>query len=72
MNAQKLKFKIDENLSIEVADVFKQYGYNAETVLSEGLQGSSDEVKDLIFPPGIHVSPKAKNLKFYRPRDRRV
>lgn len=42
MSAGKLKFKFDENLPIEAANLFNEFGYDAETVLSEGLQGSTD------------------------------
>ena len=41
-----MKFKIDENLPLEVAEVLNEYGYNAETVFYEKLTGTVDE--DLI------------------------
>ena len=37
-----MKFKIDENLSIEVAELLRQTGYDAATVLEQELSGSSD------------------------------
>ncbi len=43
MSTQEFKFKIDENLPIEVAKVFNQFGYDTETVLDEELQGCKDE-----------------------------
>ncbi len=37
-----MRFKIDENLPIEVAEVLEQAGHQASTVLEEGLGGASD------------------------------
>ena len=44
MNSRQYKFKIDENLPLEVADLLSQFGYDVETVLSEGLEGSNDDI----------------------------
>ncbi len=37
-----MKFKIDENLPIEFADLFTARGYGATTVIGQKLQGKSD------------------------------
>ncbi len=37
-----MKFKLDENLPVEAADILKQAGYDTETVFSENLVGTSD------------------------------
>lgn len=37
-----MKIKIDENLPIDAADVFKTAGHDTESVYSEGLEGASD------------------------------
>ncbi|MDD2717502.1 MAG: DUF5615 family PIN-like protein [Candidatus Wallbacteria bacterium] len=37
-----MKFKIDENLPVEIADLLIEAGHDAETVPSEQLQGISD------------------------------
>jgi predicted nuclease of predicted toxin-antitoxin system len=37
-----MKFKIDENLPIEVAELLRQTGYDATTVLEHDLGGSAD------------------------------
>lgn len=37
-----MEFKIDENLPVEVADLLRQAGYDAVTVIEEQLGGSSD------------------------------
>ena len=37
-----MKFKIDENLPIEVAGLLRQTGYDVATVLEQDLGGSSD------------------------------
>jgi predicted nuclease of predicted toxin-antitoxin system len=37
-----MRFKIDENLPIEAADVLNQRGHDAETVFQEELNGASD------------------------------
>jgi predicted nuclease of predicted toxin-antitoxin system len=38
-----MRFKIDENLPIEVADILQKAGHDAETVFSEKLSGEDDE-----------------------------
>jgi len=40
-----MKFKIDENLPIEVSELLRQTGYDATTVLSGVLRGESYFVK---------------------------
>ncbi len=37
-----MKFKIDENLHSDAADLLKQHGYDARTVVDQGLRGHSD------------------------------
>ncbi len=37
-----MKFKIDENLPVDVAVLFRKHGYNAFTVLEQSLGGKSD------------------------------
>lgn len=37
-----MKFKVDENLPIDVTDVLAGAGYDAVTVMQQGLSGSSD------------------------------
>lgn len=39
-----MKFKIDENLPVEIAAVFQQAGHDTETVHSEGLAGVTDQL----------------------------
>lgn len=39
-----MKFKIDENLPLEVADVLREAGHDALTVVHQGLSGARDEV----------------------------
>lgn len=38
-----MKFKVDENLPIEVADLFEAAGHEASTVHEEGLGGAEDQ-----------------------------
>ena len=38
-----LRFKTDENLPVEIADLLTDAGYEAETVWSEHIHGSSDK-----------------------------
>jgi len=42
-HTEPLSFKIDENLSVEVADEFRNNGYNAITVGEQNMCGASDE-----------------------------
>jgi len=37
-----MKFKLDENLPVEAADILSQAGHDAHTVLHEGLGGAPD------------------------------
>ncbi|AFY73776.1 hypothetical protein Syn7502_01724 [Synechococcus sp. PCC 7502] len=39
-----MKFKIDENLPIEFADILKNNGYEASTIYSEALKGAKDTI----------------------------
>jgi predicted nuclease of predicted toxin-antitoxin system len=39
-----MKFKVDENLPIELADLSDQAGHDAVTVNDEGLGGVDDDV----------------------------
>jgi predicted nuclease of predicted toxin-antitoxin system len=41
-----VRFKIDENLPSETADVFRDAGHDAESVLDERLGGAPDPVID--------------------------
>ncbi len=37
-----MKFKVDENLPVEVAELLRQAGYDAATVFDEKLAGETD------------------------------
>ncbi len=39
-----MKFKLDENLPVELVYNIRSAGHEAETVVDEGLAGSSDEI----------------------------
>lgn len=39
-----MKIKLDENVSASLATVFENHGASVDTVVSEGLQGCSDDV----------------------------
>lgn len=38
-----MKFKIDENLPVEIADLFRNAGFDATTVLEQTLGGEADQ-----------------------------
>ncbi|MCB0195680.1 MAG: DUF5615 family PIN-like protein [Anaerolineae bacterium] len=38
-----MKFKVDENLPIEVAEVLQQAGYDAATIYDQNMVGEADE-----------------------------
>lgn len=38
-----MKFKVDENLPVEVASIFQEQGFAADTVSDESLSGADDE-----------------------------
>ena len=37
-----MKFKIDENLPVEIADILKSVNYDAVTVIDQGLRSARD------------------------------
>jgi predicted nuclease of predicted toxin-antitoxin system len=37
-----MKFKVDENLPVEVGNLFKENRFEASTVLEQGLGGKAD------------------------------
>ena len=39
-----MKFKIDENLPIEISEILNNAGYDSKTVNDQKLQGSKDSV----------------------------
>jgi predicted nuclease of predicted toxin-antitoxin system len=39
-----MKFKIDENLPIECAEILRESGFEADTVYDEGLNGNPDSI----------------------------
>ncbi len=39
-----MRFKVDENLPLEVAEILRDAGYDAVTVVEEGLGGEKDDV----------------------------
>ena len=38
-----MKFKVDENLPVEVADLFRKAGYDAATIHDQNLIGETDD-----------------------------
>lgn len=38
-----MKFKVDENLPIQIAELLRDFGYDAATVLEQQLGGASDK-----------------------------
>ena len=38
-----MRFKIDENLPIEIAEALQSSGFDARTVLEQGFQGKADD-----------------------------
>lgn len=39
-----MKFKVDENLAFEIAELLRDMGHEADTVTEEGLSGEPDSV----------------------------
>ena len=37
-----MRFKVDENLPVETAEVLRQEGFNAATVAEKGIKGATD------------------------------
>jgi predicted nuclease of predicted toxin-antitoxin system len=55
-----MKFKIDENLPVEIADLFRAAGFDAITVLEQTLGGEADQICDRLRA--------SKFLRLYRSR----
>ncbi|RCK79325.1 MAG: hypothetical protein OZSIB_0196 [Candidatus Ozemobacter sibiricus] len=68
-----LRFKTDENLPREAADLLRRYGHEVQTVHEEGLAGASDRVimaaslreKRILLTLDTDVA----DLRRYRPQD---
>lgn len=39
-----MKFKIDENLPVEIAEILKEKGYDATTTFDENINGEKDNI----------------------------
>ena len=68
-----MRFKIDENLPIEVAQALRDGGHDASTVLEEGLGGKSDtdvaalcQQETLVL---ITLDSDFADIRAYPPRD---
>lgn len=68
-----MKFKIDENLPIEVADILRHTGHEAHTVKDEQLKGSpDDQLIGVCKREGralITLDTGFLNIKHYPPED---
>ena len=68
-----MKFKIDENLPIEIADLLRDAGYEAETVADESLVGHDDsEIARACFNEGrilITLDKDFSDIRVYDPKD---
>ena len=38
-----MRFKLDENVTVEAADVLRRFGHDVDTVVAEGFQGAHDQ-----------------------------
>ena len=48
-----MKFKLDENLPVELVEDFRVLGHDADTIIDEGLRGAADPaVVDAAFSVG--------------------
>ena len=68
-----MHFKIDENLPVELADVLRKAGHNAETVHSENLTGADDQqLSDICLKEGralITLDIGFADIRTYPPED---
>lgn len=67
------RFKIDENLPVDIADLLRTSGYDAETVWSQGMQGASDallvEQCKLENRVIVTVDMGFADIRNYKPKD---
>ena len=68
-----MRFKIDENLPIEIADLLQQGGHEATTVSAERLTGSTDAVLSRVCSQGnralITLDTDFGDIRSYPPQD---
>ncbi len=68
-----IKFKIDENLPVEVAEIIIEKGYNASTINQENLSGISDiGIAEICKKEGrtlITLDMDFSDIRMYLPKD---
>jgi predicted nuclease of predicted toxin-antitoxin system len=68
-----MRFKIDENLPVELAELLREEGHEANTVLEEGLGGRADpdiasicQLEDLVL---ITLDTDFSDIRVYPPEE---
>ena len=68
-----MKFKIDENLPVEAADLLRGAGYDTDTVQEEGLAGAEDEaISERVRSEGraiVTLDLDFSDIRAYPPQD---
>jgi predicted nuclease of predicted toxin-antitoxin system len=68
-----VRFKVDENLPVEVADLLRDAGHDADTVSDEGLCGAADpDLGTLVRREGralITLDVGFADIRSYPPKD---
>lgn len=68
-----MRFKVDENLPVEVADLLKAAGHDAATVNDEGVGGATDpDLADLVRRENrvlVTLDAGFGDIRTYSPRD---
>jgi predicted nuclease of predicted toxin-antitoxin system len=68
-----MRFKVDENLPIEVAELLQQAGHDAVTVLGQGLGGRADpDIASMCQREGralVTLDTDFADIRAYPPRD---
>lgn len=69
----EMKFKIDENLPVEVANIFTENGYDAITVFKENLAGAPDSNISIVCQREkrtlVTFDTDFANIRMYPPQD---
>ena len=67
-----MKFKIDENLPVEIAELLRSAHYNAATVVEQGLRGADDShIADVCLREGrilVTLDLDFADIRVYPPR----
>lgn len=68
-----MKFKLDENLPVELAELFRTHGHDVQTVLDQNLGGASDSALAKVcrqeWRAMVTLDTDFSNIRTYPPKE---